>query len=269
MGARALKRVLEAGEPIELEDYRSANPLATWDEMRDDGEVYKTVRATLVNSQGGLCAYCELGVDPNDPLKSRVEHFHPKGDQTGSHNWALDWSNMIAVCHGGSQRALGAPYTLEPLSDNLSCDAYRDKMIQSGELQEKCEGWLLNPKSVPVSPCLLFLEKSTGKLIPDEQSCENVMQAENQHEDVKSLVQNTIDMLNLNCDRLCMSRRQVIWDIENKKKKKRNNGYTAQQGLLEIAEFYFRTNWPQFFTTVRLSLGPEAEKYLLDINFQG
>ncbi|WP_394168915.1 retron system putative HNH endonuclease [Saccharospirillum alexandrii] len=267
-----MKRVTILGEPQELTEFRRKHPLSTWKQMRDDGEgriAYNIVRHRLSQEQGGLCSFCEVGIHSNGPLRCRVEHFHPKSDKSVAHNWTLDWENMLAVCMGGSQRHQARPYTMEPLEENLSCDAYKDKMIQSGSLHEQCEGWIINPKEIPAFPRLFFLERSTGRLLPDDEQC-NVIEIENnQHPNTRSLVQNTIDMLNLNCDRLCEARLRVIWNIERNKKKLREQGNNHEQSLNELANRYFRQQWPVFFTTIRFCLGTTAEQYLNDTGFQG
>lgn len=265
-----MKRVIRGDEPGELKGYRLARPDSTWEQMRGDalGRVtYETVRRELLKGQGGLCAYCEIGIHDGDPLKCRVEHFHPKSDTSIGHNWALDWQNMMVVCMGGSQRHQSPPHTLEPLPENLSCDAYKDQMIRSGQLDEHCEGWLIDPMGLPAFPCLFFLEKSTGQLLPDADRCAEVVLPGNKHPSTQVLVQHTIDMLNLNCARLCEARKRVIWNIEHDKKSLRLQNIRPEQALRALAERYFRRRWLGFFTTIRLSLG--AERYLTDTGFQG
>lgn len=267
-----MKRVIRRAEPGELAAYRAANPANSWDQMRGDADgrtVYEVVRTQLIAGQGGLCSFCEIDIRANDPTRCRVEHFHPKSDTTTSHNWALDWQNMIAVCMGGSQRHQQPPHALEPLPENLSCDAHKDKMIQSRRLDEHCEGWIINPLDLPALPGLFFLEKGTGRLMPDEEACAGVGLPGNRHLNTQALVQSTIDMLNLNCDRLCQARLRLVWDIERNKKRLREQGANPQQSLRELAERYFRQRWPGFFTTIRFCLGAVAEQHLTDTGFQG
>lgn len=270
-----MKRVVRSSEPPALATYRNAVPNSTWDQMKDDAHnggptAYKDCRTRLIGGQGGLCAYCEIDIRDNNPLRCRVEHFHPKSDTSGSNNWALDWDNMLGVCSGGSCSYALSPHALEPIADNLSCDAYKDKMINTGKLQEDCEGWILNPTQLVASPSLFLLEKSTGRLCPDEFACSQVLEfPNNKHQDIVMLVQHTIDMLNLNCDRLCQARLVVIRDIERNKKRERDARFSAPQGLANLASRYFRQRWPGFFTTIRLCLGSATETYLQSIQFQG
>lgn len=271
-----MKTVLKGGEPATLTNYRVAVPLGGWEEMKINPHfggqaAYQDCRSQLVNQQGGLCAYCEIDIRDNDPLKCRVEHFHPKSDLPPPHNWALDWQNMLAVCNGGSYEYIGAAgFYLEPMSQNLSCDAHKDKMIQTNKLPAQCEGWILNPIQLTAFPILFSLDKFTGQLFPNSISCAaHPAIVNNQHASVEALVKNTIDMLNLNCERLNKSRLLVIRDIESNKKKQRQAGFDAQQGLGNLAQRYFQTSWQAFFTTIRLCLGDAAKVHLQSINYQG
>ena len=270
-----MKRALKGDEPPALLTYRHAMPQGTWEEMRNDAlhqgrQAYMDCRSTVILDQKGLCAFCEIDIRDNDPLKCRVEHFHAKSDHDSAHNWALDWNNMIGVCNGGSYKYLHADgFYLEPLSENLSCDAHKDRKIQKNELPEQCEGWILNPLQIALFPCLFQLMKSSGELKPNSVTCATVNISENQHQTTEQLVEHTIIMLNLNCDRLTKERLKVLYDIERNKKHQRQAGYDAQQGLSNLVERYFRIQWPGFFTTIRLCLGDVAEAYLRDIQFQG
>lgn len=271
-----MKRVLKGGEPTNLTHYRNAAPQGTWDAMKTDAhyggqQAYDDCRRDLIGQQKGLCAYCEIDIRDNNPLKCRVEHFHPKSDISPRHNWALDWQNMLGVCNGGSYEHVREDgFYLEPRDKNLSCDAHKDKMIQSGRLPAQCDGWILNPVQLAAFPTLFVIEKSTGKILPDASGCANHPPIQNnQHASIEALVERTIDMLNLNCDRLTTVRLRVIWDIERNKKKERESGVTAQQGLANLAQYYFHFQWKAFFTTIRLCLGQPAETYLQSINFQG
>lgn len=272
MGVGRLKRVVRTAEPDELKAYREANPMFGWDEMRQDAEgraVYDVIRPRLIEGQGAICAFCEIEIISLDPTHCRVEHFHPKSDRATPHNWALDWQNMIAICMGGSQRHHVLPYTKEPLPENLSCDAYKDKMIQSHRLEECCEGWIINPVALPAFPRLFFLEKSTGELLPDGQCCSEVSVEGNKHSTTQALVEHTINMLNLNCDRLCEARKSVLWNIERNKKRLRDAAKTPQQGMDELAGRFLQQRWPGFFTTIRFCLGAAAERYLQNNEYRG
>lgn len=265
-----MKRVLKQDEPQRLHNHRQQHPRDTWEGLRNHQTVYADIRQRTLHDQGGLCAYCELDIRDNNPLQSRIEHFHPKSDNAGPTNWALEWGNMLAVCAGGSGRHDKPPYTQEPLDKNLSCDAHKNQMIQKGLLQEMCEGWILDPTKFQAWPSLFAIDKSSGKLCPDIGRCSQApMWPQNQHPNIQTLVQHTIAMLNLNCDRLCQARLCLIWDIERNKKQCRTAGLSPEQGLGKLAQHYLRLRWPGFFTTICLCLGSAAENYLQGIRFQG
>lgn len=269
VGGGRVKPVVKGTEPAALQAYRQAQPQASWEAMRGDAlhggqQAYADIRTQTHTDQGGLCAYCEIDIRDNDPLKSRIEHFHPKSDQGVGVNWALAWDNMLAVCTGGSYRYGTAPYTLEPLEENLSCDAHKDRLIQQGGLAEACEGWVLDPLRMPGWPGLFEISKSNGALRANEAQCRQFDPwPGNQHADTQALVAHTITVLNLNCTRLCEARLRVIRDIERNKKKQRLAGLGPQQGLDNLARHYLRQRWPGFLTTICLCLGSAADNYLL------
>lgn len=271
-----MKRVRKATEPVTLSKFRSAVPNGTWDCMRNDThwdgqQAILDARAQALVDQGGLCAYCEIDIADNNPLKCRIEHFHPKSDLSRPPNWALDWCNMIAVCNGGSHRHVTDPgFLLEPMTKNLSCDAHKDQRIQVGDLPAACEGWILNPLEVLAFPCLFKIKKIDGSLEPDLAACGAADPwPSNRHLSTADLVQHTIDMLNLNCDRLNKARLALVWDIENNKKKQQARGISGVQGMSNLVNRYFRRTWPSFFTVIRSCLGQAAEAHLQAKNFEG
>lgn len=271
-----MKRVLKGNEPTSLTNYRKTEPQSSWQQMKDDPfsggkKAYLDCRENLIDGQGGLCAYCEIDIRDNNPLKCRVEHFHPKSDITPGHNWALDWVNLLGVCAGGSYAYNSEPgHHLEPTDENLSCDAHKDRMIQSGKLLDKCEGWILNPVQLVAFPSLFRLEISSGKLTADPTTCAaSAPLPGNEHATVEALVEHTIAMLNLNCDRLNQARKIILWDIERNIKKQRDAGLSPQHGMMNLAQRYFRLQWQGFFTTIRFRLGDAAESRLAEIHFQG
>lgn len=270
-----MKRVLKGAVPPALVPYVQAVPKSSWEQMRNDSnfngrQAYQDCRSTCITDQKGLCAYCEIDIRDNDPLKCRVEHFHPKSDLETSHNWALDWKNMLGVCNGGSVEYLtDTGFYLPPRQANLSCDAHKDRGIQRGQLPNACEGWILNPLQLAAFPSLFRLEMSTGKLHPNSVACNAVYFPGNKHASVQDLVQHTIAVFNLNCDRLAQERLRVIRDIERNKKHQREQGFDATQGLLNLTRKYLQYQWPAFFTVIRWCLGQTAEQYLQSIHFSG
>jgi uncharacterized protein (TIGR02646 family) len=269
MGAWGMKHISKGIEPPALVAYRNAQPQATWEEMRHDGEnkgqqSYDACRAEALQQQGNICAYCECSLSINQPRECRLEHFHPKSDRTTDHNWALDWQNIIGVCIGGS----GSKHE-HPLPQNLSCDAYKDFMIQNRKLDECCEGWVLNPLNMLASPALFAFDKAKGYLVPHKENCAQVVIEENNFATTEELVLNTIAMLNLNCDRLVQERLCVFYRVERLKKEKRMAKIQPSIAMQQIAEQLLQKRWHQYFTTIRSILGNAAEEYLQKIGYAG
>lgn len=263
-----MKGVFKGDEPLSLKKYRQEQPGSTWEQLRNDAlyggrQAYTDIRTQTHADQGGLCAYCEIDIRRNSPLTSSVEHFHPKSDNSPLNNWALIWVNMLAVCVGGSNRHGTQPHTMEPLVENLSCDAHKNHLIQKGTLPQACEGWILNPLLLSDGVRLFSVNKFNGELRANEAVCDAANPwPNNQHADIKALVNYTIQTLNLNCQRLCNARLVLIHDIERNKKKQRLAGCTSQQGLAVLARRYLAHPWPGFFTTICWCLGAAADDYL-------
>ena len=268
-----MKRVCKSSPPQALLDFAAERPDATWEQMNDNGihsgrQAAKECRDRAILDQHGLCAYCETEITSDDPRHRRIEHFHPKSDKAGGHNWGLDWDNMLATCDGGSSSSR-EEQKMHPLPENLSCDAYKDHMVNNGKLPAACEGYLINPLAMPAFPNLFSLEKGTWRLLPNEAECANVELSENVYETTAELVGNTIVALNLNCRRLTDLRKSLVYDIERRKKKLREKGYKPAEMPEKLALSYFGKKWPKYFTTLRCCLGQAAEDYLNSINYYG
>ena len=268
-----MKRVCKGAMPKALQEYVSSNPVASWEQMSCDNtdggsQAAHECRNQTIRDQKGLCAYCEQGISADDPLHRRIEHFHPKSDKAGVHNWGLDWGNMLATCDGGSSSP-PEERMIHPLPESLSCDAHKDRMVQTGKLPEACEGHLLNPLAIPVYPNLFELDKGTGYFSPDEESCNVVEIPGNKCGTTSDLVSQTIALLNLNCSRLAENRRLIVIDVDRNKKRLRKRGVPLAEMPDKLIDRYFSVEWPTFFTTLRCCLWAAAEEYLKSINYQG
>ena len=58
------------------------------------------IRQSLLEEQGGLCAYCMRRIE-NNGHSTRIEHWYPL---SADKERALDYGNMLAVCHGGESK---------------------------------------------------------------------------------------------------------------------------------------------------------------------
>lgn len=263
-----MKKIKKTDEPVSLSAYRTANPNAGWDSYRQEhqGQSYQTVKAALVNDQQGLCAFCEVSLGQAVD-RQRVEHFHPKSDQGNlAKNWALDWNNLLAVCLGGSH-STQTDHKQYPTPDNLSCDAYKDYLVNRGRLSEACEGHLLNPLTMPAAR-LFKVNRRTGQLEVDAQACGKVdFQGVNHCGSLILLVSESINVLNLNCQRLCDARLEVMHAYDRQIKSARKAGRKNIHHIL--AERWLSKPWPSFFSTRRALLGDAAEDYLKGVAYDG
>ncbi len=164
-----MKNIVKGPEPEPLSKYRADNPHGTWDKkgqprFRKSKTRYQAVTSKLKMDQGNLCAYCEISLlEDADPVREdrRVEHFHPKSDTSNDHNWALDWNNLLATCHGGDSPQVAD--TNRYTHPDVSCDIPK----QDKNLDEI----ILNPLSLPAFP-LLFGFESNGSISVDSIACE-------------------------------------------------------------------------------------------------
>ena len=249
-----------------LTQYAQHNPTETWEAFKNvnAGADAKAVRNIIFSDQGGLCAYCETYVGDLPDHKQRVEHYHGKADVSNpAKNWALDWNNLIGVCIGGED----AQTQLHPLPENLSCDAHKNHLCNLNKLPVACEGYLINPLLLQANPNLLKFDKATGRLYADLNACAQVTLSPNQIGSTEGLINTTIQILNLNCQRLCDNRLEVLksYNQEIKKARMANNSQIFSQ----LAQHWFQEVWPSFFTTRRILLGQHAEAYLQHISYNG
>lgn len=264
-----MKRINKSSPPNELTQFAGAQPQASWQDFRElnQSNDYKQLRASMLGEQGGLCVYCEKKIAGLSGHLQRVEHFHPKSDtNTPTLNWALDWQNVFAVCTGGSQ-ADEMNSKQYPRPDNLSCDAYKGDLVRANKLPESCEPYLLNPLLLSTH-CLFDLDKSTGRLKVNAFACNDALyHGQNQFASFADLVENTIEVLNLNCQRLCDERLLVLkqYNQEMAKARKANNENIFKQ----LTEKWFNKKWPSFFTTRRILLRAHAETYLQSTAYNG
>ena len=265
-----MKKVNKSLPPKELTAFSQVNSQASWANFRDhnSGNSYQQTREKLLVDQGGLCAYCEKEVDKLPAHLQRIEHFHPKSDSSDpSKNWHLDWHNMLAVCTGGSQ-STEADHKQHPLPNNLSCDAYKEHCISTKRLDEDCDGYLLNPIELNSTLCFFDFDKATGELVPNTDICQSVFfSGKNEYTDFFELLTKTVELLNLNCQRLRDDRLKVLKLYNQEITKARRTGDTLI--FQKLADRWFSQKWPSFFTTRRILLGQHAEKVLTKKNYNG
>lgn len=246
-------------EPTCLSDFRTANPSGTWEQFRDDLDAYRTIRLITKQDQGGLCAYCEIRLEEEN---EQIAHFHPKSDRVGTHNWALDWTNLWLACKGGSQSWLGhhPQHYLSPLPENLSCDENKGA--------KNVDGLVLAPHQMPDFPRIFRFEQQLARIEihVDRDGCQ-------QAGIDPQKVQQTIDEFNLNCTRLASARLALHRELEKALKRLRESNVEPKVGLAALARKHLAKDgngyWPQFFTVIRWRFGRYAEDYLRSIQYTG
>ncbi|MDM8562908.1 retron system putative HNH endonuclease [Candidatus Marithioploca araucensis] len=262
-----MKKINKTPGPNALTNFAAKNPTARWDpDFKDEngGDSYHAIRQQIFDDQGGLCAYCETKVNNLPSNKQRIEHFHSKSDDGNpTQNWGLDWNNVIGVCIGGED----ADKSKHPRPANLSCDSYKNHLISKGCLFVQCEGRLFNPLKILATPCLFNFNKRSGELLPNDTGCQPVDDIENDFSSVKELVEETIKVLNLNCDRLKDQRLAVRNEYNRQVAKARKK--KDREVFTRMVVQWFRDKWPNFFTTRRILLGQYAETYLETIDYNG
>lgn len=269
-----MKKLSKSPQPNELTAYATNHPQNNWDNdfrnhataTQQPGDDYRAIKKRLIDDQGGLCGYCEQKIGHLNGSLQRIEHYHPKSDNTNpAINWALLWSNILVVCSGGEKE--GATHALPA---NLSCDAHKNHQLnkQAPVAIAAALAAQINPFNAPAFPCLFIFDKQTGELQPNLTGCQHLEQAQGLPAgSLNSKVQNTLELLNLNCDRLCQDRLKVRNEYNRAVKEAREKNDAGYRQ--KLTERWFSKRWPSFFTTRRILLGEAGEVYLQQILFQG
>jgi len=261
-----MKACLKGTIPALLEQYQTDNPSANWEQFKNECQQgYKEVQARLQLDQGNLCCYCEIDMKQawcNGKDDFRVEHFHPKSDLGSfSHNWALDWQNMLGCCHGGSEKFVTDDETrFVPKYAERHSDVIKSESIWDDEI--------LNPLEIPAFPILFQANRRDGSLSVHEDHCRDA------GVDIEK-ANNCLypEKLNLNSVRLNSLRKATLDALNDQIVAALSAGLTIDDAILNLAKAELRKNdkqhWPRFFTTIRSYLGKTAEGYLISINYTG
>ncbi len=255
-----MKKIFKGTEPSLLSTYRSTYPNNKWVQFRNNNKRRIQTQVQLKNDQNGICAYCEIDLREKDATGEsdfRVEHFHPKDDSSTSHNWNLDWNNLLGCCHGGSQRNVTDAIIRFSSHDN-SCDIPKKN--------KNLDGVILNPLQLPAFPALFSCNRSSGLLIVNVANCQQAGVAETK-------AQQTICELKLDAPRLNRFRATVLNALYSQLQLKLSTGSTLEQACSQLAQAHLCKNsqqhWPAFFTSIRSYLGKEAEQHLQSIGYNG
>ncbi|MFZ6750085.1 retron Ec78 anti-phage system effector HNH endonuclease PtuB [Undibacterium sp. Ren11W] len=250
-----MKKILKTSiVPAQLKALISTRPNADWEKFRKNKSRYKNLSKQLRQDQRGLCAYCEINLLESSSEESdfRVEHFHPKNPHTPPPNWALEWNNLLGVCHGGTQNLAIDP-TRFTTKENFCCDAPKGGTI--------LDGIILNPLTdIPAFPAI-FQYKESGEIFANEINCT---------EEQKQKVGASITHLNLASKRLNNMRKEVMMGLNEAIAGLIASGHDISDAVNIVANAQFTTNsHPTFFTCVRWYLGISAENRLQQNGYTG
>ena len=190
-----MKRIRTMAESTPgLSSYIEEATTPEYAEFRDygGGAAYKELIAGLVDLQRGLCGYCEIRLLESD---RQVEHVAP---QSAHPEAALDTSNMIACCKGGSASVFESADEerfLRPPRRNLSCGQAK---------ADRDDPQFLDPRQLPALPSLLAV-RNDGRIEADGRA--------RQSEDEVAKVEKTIEILGLNVERLRAARERRWRDL--------------------------------------------------------
>ncbi|MCD1598533.1 retron Ec78 anti-phage system effector HNH endonuclease PtuB [Rheinheimera aquimaris] len=202
-------KISKSHPPNPLTLFSSESPDADWKDFRNlnSGNDYKLLQDLVFNDQFRLCAYCEVDTG-TVPQNKRLEHFVSKSLAIHHHT---DWNNILGVCVGGSDyentkvRGYITP-------ENLSCDAHKAFLESKyATLSRDWSGVIVNPLYLPEVHNFFSFDKAKGELQANVDYCNGHHFAHNKHDSTLELINKTIEVLNLNCARLCDARRQILF----------------------------------------------------------
>lgn len=245
-----MKRIRVLPDPTPgLAEYLDTVDNPSWEEFRahNAGASLRELRNALAQNQHGVCAYCEIELRES---RRQIEHVVPRSDETAGTQRALDVTNMVACCMGGTVPAAragesdGGDHYREPVPDNMSC----------GQAKENRNGdAFADPRELRAVPSLMSVLDS-GLIEVDVDAC----QAEGVAPD---RVTRTIDILNLNAERLQLARAKWWNDLIDESQHVQDAeamGAWIQVVLTPDEDGRLL----RFFTTSRCFFGPVAERIL-------
>lgn len=118
--------IIKKKEPNDFTTYRLEQN-ATYEDMPKEVKIH--LKESLLEEQGGLCAYCMKEIDT---FSMRIEHYCPKSKYP---ELQLTYSNLLAVCKGeGYISNKNSEKNCQPTCDNSKGDAE----LEINPLKEVC-----------------------------------------------------------------------------------------------------------------------------------
>lgn len=243
-----MKRIRSLRGPVpDLTAYQGTGRAARWDGFQGT-DAHTRLLDALQSLQHNLCAYCEIGLVPDD---RQVEHVVPKGSVAGKSR-EFDPENLVACCLGGTNPRLaasgdGGARFWDPPVEYRSCGQAKGNAVVPE---------FVDPRTIPAGPPIIRVA-ANGKVRPDPEGCARAGVDPDR-------VRRTIRALNLNSHRL-QAARKVRWDaLEDAWRSDADDGAAlveaARDELLPDAAGRLRA----FFTTARWFFGAAGERVLAE-----
>ena len=183
------------GPMPDLDDYRKrAGENASYQGYKGNKVRYRKLIRTLTDLQHGLCGYCEIGLRDGD---RQVEHVVPQSHPKDGAHRALDATNLIACCRGGSSDEAS-------IRDDDERSPGRSCGLAKGN---NADPDFLDPRTLPDLPSLTRV-RPDGWIEADEKACRTAGC-------LVSRVDKTVEILGLNVRRLQRARERIWRDLED------------------------------------------------------
>ena len=241
-----------------------------WDSLKkNDRDAYDALIAQLQKHHRGICGYCEIGlVAPRRKPKQHqrdipdreVEHFHPKSREEDGRRWVFEPGNLFLTCRNTSNSHLDDPHRVDPPS---SCGTFK-KDRNPDDIDEAKRP--LRPSDLPHRQRVFTVDQENGALSAWDCGCAIAGLA-------KARVEATIAFLNLDCRRLRRARAIMLSTLDDEfssyLQQYPDDDSLARRTMAEdLLLCRDGGDLPEFFTTLREYLQPEAEDVLAE-NLEG
>ena len=165
---------------------------ATWARFRRNQDDRRELFETLTDLQHGICGYCEIDIREDD---RQIEHVIPQNEpqnepQEGAAR-ALDPTNLIVCCLGGTRGTLDDERFLPTSPASISCGQAKDNSTDPD---------FIDPRTLPALPSLTRV-RYDGRIEADRDACERT-------DFFVDAVNRSIEILGLNVERLRLARRE-------------------------------------------------------------
>ena len=209
---------------------------ANWTEFcsHNSGASRNELMDALAQNQHGLCAYCEIAI-PAWPRQ--IEHVIPRSDPQHGAEREVDVTNMIACCVGGtrSKARKSGGHTCGQAKENQNDENFID------------------PRLLPAQPSLTKILRD-GSITVDEEACES--------EGIPvSHVRRTIEILNLNAERLRLTRTKY-WNELVERSRQFDDPDKMNAWIRDVLIPDESGQLTPFFTTSRSYFDPLSESIL-------